>query len=120
MKAENRILVKLLPALLLTSSMVMVGCIAQTGTTDEQSSSSSEALNEAPTVTTPTAKTEKVQRTLQQNVFHDGTQPVEPTPTSVGPARVQGTDPGTPSQDDDGNEPVPNPWQPHAASGIQH
>jgi hypothetical protein len=120
MKANHRILIKLLPTLLL-----MVGCVMQPGT-DEQSSQGEPLSEGATTVDMPNAalpdgvKTaqptngDKTQRRtlLQPNTLH-GQGPIEQ------PLSADGIDnPGGPSQDDDGNEPVPQPWAPHCAAAV--
>jgi hypothetical protein len=129
MKANHKNLKKLSPTLVFACSaacaVIMAGCLVQPGTTDEQSSQG-EALSEGASTgdlrgaaeqPTDEKTGEKTQpRTvLQPNTLHKQGPRLQTLSDGVG-------DPGGPSQDDDGTEPVPNPWAPHAstAAPAQH
>jgi hypothetical protein len=111
MKADNRILIKLLPALAL-----MVGCIAQTGTPDDQSSSS-EALSTGTTQGAPTVQpagpAEKERVLVRENALRQG------RPADEGALTAPGYDPGAPVSGD-GDDPDPHPWEPHATGIAVH
>jgi len=113
MKADKRIILKLLPAM----TTVLFGCIAQPGAPDD-TSSSAEPLTTDQAQQAPEQRQEREVRDLRVqnnvNTTHVAL-PKELTTTAAGNPNGG----GDPSQDDgDGKEPDPHPWEPHCSTST--
>lgn len=102
------ILVKLVPVL----AAVALGCAIQPGDPNggpEQTASSAQAMDVTTSQPTPT---EREQIRSIREAF--GVAPLKTTESLGGPTPGSGT--GDPQDPGDGNDPVPQPWNPHCSA----